>query len=147
MKEQSLTLILIDPGGPKFHGWQKYSLICMPSHGPSHYARTSCPKRTGKSTTLTWTGWLSGPGPLKRANLNTLGLPPTCYCYYSEGWSLFCMLPLWLQVACVWRVVRGLPANIISVLSHWCFGLLAAIAACHVGFDGTTVGQHTLIFS
>ncbi len=109
------------------------------THGPP------VPCKRGNPT-LTWTGWLSGPGP-REGKLKHIGAPPTCYCYYSEGWSLVYMLPLWLQVACVWGVVRGVPANIISVLSHWCFGLLAAIAACHVGFDGTTVGQHALIFS
>lgn len=48
--------------------------FCMPSHGPSQYAQTSCPKQKGKSIILTWTGWPLGLAS-ERANLNTLGLP------------------------------------------------------------------------
>lgn len=57
VREQTLTLILIAPRLPKAP-W-------LAEHGkaPSHYTWTSCPKPTGKFTTLVQTGLPSGSGP------------------------------------------------------------------------------------
>ncbi|XP_051988692.1 uncharacterized protein LOC127648137 [Xyrauchen texanus] len=105
-------------------------------------------------------------GPLglarERANLNTLGLPPrvvaTIQCarasstrsLYDCKWRVF-------EEWCEGRRVTSYQCSITDIL---CFlqdlmdkgrsfstikVYLAAIAACHVGFDSATVGQHPLI--
>ncbi|XP_051980853.1 uncharacterized protein LOC127642225 [Xyrauchen texanus] len=133
----------------------------MPSHGPSHFAQTFCLKLNGKFITSTGQG-----GPLglarERANLNTLGLPPrvvaTIQCarasstrsLYDCKWRVF-------EEWCEGRRVTSYQCSITDIL---CFlqdlmdkgrsfstikVYLAAIAACHVGFDSATVGQHPLI--
>ncbi|KAL0200730.1 hypothetical protein M9458_003917, partial [Cirrhinus mrigala] len=98
----------------------------------------------------------------ERANLNTLGLPPRVVAtiqnarasstrsLYNCKWRVF---EQWYDERLLISYQCSLTA-ILSFLQDLIDGgrsfstikvYLAAIAACHVGFDGTTVGQHPLI--
>ncbi|KAI2661921.1 hypothetical protein H4Q32_007626 [Labeo rohita] len=98
----------------------------------------------------------------ERANLNTLGLPPRVVAtiqnarasstrsLYNCKWRVFeqwCDERLLISYQCSLTAVLSFLQDLIdggrsfSTIKVY----LAAIAACHVGFDGTTVGQHPLI--
>ncbi|KAL0148244.1 hypothetical protein M9458_056476 [Cirrhinus mrigala] len=98
----------------------------------------------------------------ERANLNPLGLPPhvvatmqnaraaSTHSLYGCKWRVF-------EGWCEGRQLISNQCSVVDILSFLqdlidggkSFSIikvyLAAIAACHVGFDGTTVGQHPLI--
>ncbi|KAL0151928.1 hypothetical protein M9458_052766 [Cirrhinus mrigala] len=98
----------------------------------------------------------------ERANLNTLGLPPRVVAtiqnarasstrsLYNCKWRVFeqwCDERLLISYQCSLTAILSFLQDLIdggrsfSTIKVY----LAAIAACHVGFDGTTVGQHPLI--
>ncbi|XP_073690968.1 uncharacterized protein [Garra rufa] len=98
----------------------------------------------------------------ERANLNTLGLPPRVVAtiqnarasstrsLYNCKWRVFeqwCDERQLIAYQCSFTAILSFLQDLIdggrsfSTIKVY----LAAIAACHVGFDGTTVGQHPLI--
>ncbi|XP_016341804.1 uncharacterized protein LOC107688601 [Sinocyclocheilus anshuiensis] len=97
-----------------------------------------------------------------RANLNTLGLPPrvvatiqnarasATHSLYDCKWCVFeewCKGRQLLSYQCSVVDILGFLQDLIDAGKSFSTikVYLAAIAACHVGFDGTTVGQHPLI--
>ncbi|KAK2823510.1 hypothetical protein Q7C36_020110 [Tachysurus vachellii] len=102
--------------------------------GPSERGNLSSSPRQGGSLGLA----------RERANLSTMGLPPLAIATIqnaraSSTSSLY---------DCKWRVFEEWceEHQLVSYLTFLTIKVyLAAIAACHAGFGGTTVGQHPLI--